>query len=171
MKTKLSKLLMMAIMLSLTGLMVFAQSDNASQSAPPPPGPAAGPPFGWHDRPGGRMGGMMAALLGLSPDQKSQIQSIHSAQRTTMQPLMAQEASLRQQLRQVTEATTFNQAQVQALATQMAQIQIQMTVARAQVEWKVFNVLTPDQQSKLTQFQQQMEQERQGRMNGQNPTS
>lgn len=169
MKTKLSKLMMMAIMLSLTGLMVFAQSDNSSQGATPPP--PAGQAFGWHGHPGGPKRAMMAAFLGLSADQKSQIQSIHSAQRTTMQPLMAQEASLRQQLRQVTEATTFNQAQVQALATQMAQIQIQMTVARAQVEWKVFNVLTPDQQSKLTQFQQQMEQQRQSRMNGQNPTS
>lgn len=164
MKTRLSKLVMMTLMLTLSGLVVFAQSDNAAQAP-------AGPPAGWHGHGGGTMGPMMTAFLGLTDDQESQIKSLHSAERTTMRPLMQQERTLRQQLQQATETATFNQAQVQALATQMAQIQVQMTVARAQTEWKTFNLLTPDQQSKLVQFQQQMEQKMQNRMNRQPPTS
>ena len=172
MKTKLSKILMMTLMLTLFGSVVFAQSEGSSQTpAEPPSGATSGPAHGWRGHRGGPMGEMMAAFLGLSEDQKSQIHSIRSSERTTMRPLMQQEATLHAQLRQITETAAFNQAQVQALATQMAQIQAQMTVARAQIEWKVFNVLTADQQSKLVQFQQQMDQKRQSRMNAQPPTS
>lgn len=172
MKTKLSKLTMTMLMLALSGMVAFAQSGDSNPApAEPPSGSSSGPAHGWRGHGRGPMGPMMAAMLGLTEDQQSQIQSIHSAAWTAMRPLMQQEEALRQQLLQATETATFNQAKVQALATQLAQIQAQMTVARAQSEWKIFNVLTPDQQSKLAQFQQQMEQKRQSRMNRQSPTS
>jgi Spy/CpxP family protein refolding chaperone len=171
MKNKLSKLTMMVLVLAVCGTTVFAQSGDPSQA--PPAGPPAGPMLRWHGMGGGSMmGPMMATYLGLSDEQVSQIHSIFSAQRTTMRPSMEQSRTLRQQIHQAAEAATFNQAQVQALASQIAQIEAQMTVARAQMEWKVFNtVLTPDQQSKFQQFQQQMQQRIQNRMSRHTPSS
>jgi Spy/CpxP family protein refolding chaperone len=115
-------------------------------------------------RGGGMFGGpMMAAYLGLTQDQMSQLKTLRSSQATTVKPLMQQMRTYEQNLRQMTQSTTpINQAQLQALAGQMAQVQAQLTVARAQMDWQFFNsILTSDQQAKLTSMQQQMQQMRQ----------
>jgi len=113
---------------------------------------------------GGMFGGpMMAAYLGLTQDQMSQLKTLRTTEATTVKPLMQQMESYRQQLDQMTQSTNaLSAAALQNLANQMAQIQAQLTVARAQMEWTIYNkVLTEDQQAKLASFQQQMQQMRQ----------
>lgn len=115
-------------------------------------------------RGGGMFGGpMMAAYLGLTQDQISQLKTMRSSEAATIKPLLQQLHGYQQTLRQMTQSTTpLNTGQLQTLAGQMAQVQAQLTVARAQFEWQVFNnVLTSDQQAKLSAMQQQMQQMRQ----------
>jgi capsule polysaccharide export protein KpsE/RkpR len=120
-------------------------------------------------RGGGMLGGpMMAAYLGLSQDQMSQLKTLRSSQEATIKPLMQELGTYRQQLSQMTESTTELNAQaLQNLANEMAQVQAKLTVARTQMEWEIFNkVLTADQQAKLTAMQQQMQQMRQSWRSG-----
>jgi Spy/CpxP family protein refolding chaperone len=115
-------------------------------------------------RGGGLLGGpMMAAYLGLTQDQISQVKTLRATEATTIKPLMQQMGTYRQQLDQMTESTSaLNTGALQTLANEMAQIEAQLTVARAQTEWEIYNkVLTEDQQAKLASFQQQMQQMRQ----------
>lgn len=119
---------------------------------------------------GGMMGPggfMMAAYLGLTSEQQSQLKTLRQTEWTTDKPLVQQLATYRQQLRQLTESNTpLNTAQLNALAGEIAQIQSQLTVAHAQTEWQFFNaILTADQQAKLLQLQQQMQQMRQNHHN------
>jgi Heavy-metal resistance len=115
-------------------------------------------------RGGGMFGGpMMAAYLGLTQDQMSQLKTIRSSEAATIKPLMQELGTYRQQLSQMTESTTeLNPQALQNLANNMVQVQTKLTVARAQMEWEIFNkVLTSDQQAKLIAMQQQMQQMRQ----------
>jgi hypothetical protein len=115
-------------------------------------------------RGGGMFGGpMMAAYLGLTQDQMSQLKTLRSTQAATIKPLMQQMETYRQQLNQMTESTTpLNAGALKTLANNMAGIQAQLTEARAQMDWQVYNtVLTQDQQAKLASFQQQMQEMRQ----------
>jgi capsule polysaccharide export protein KpsE/RkpR len=115
-------------------------------------------------RGGGMFGGpMMAAYLGLTQDQMSQLKTMRATEATTIKPLMQQMGTYRQQLDQMTQSTNaLNSGALQTLANEMAQIQAQLTVARAQMQWQIYNkVLTEDQQAKLASFQQQMQQMRQ----------
>jgi protein CpxP len=178
MKPKIIRLTAIALILSAPGVALAAQSETSSQSsgAVKDFGPPGGPGFfiSVHGGFGRMMFGpienpMMATFLGLSDDQESQIRSIRESGWAAMKPLMQQERALRSQLTQLVEAPTFDQAKVQALAQQMVPIQIQMTVVRAQTNWKIFNILTPDQQAKLNQFQQEMKQRMQNRMNRRPP--
>ena len=113
---------------------------------------------------GGEMfgGPMMAAYLGLTQDQISQLKTLRSSQAAKTKPLMQAMGTYQRELRQMTQSTTqLDAGQLQTLAAQMAQVQAQLTVARAQMEWQFFNkILTPDQQAKLTSMQQQMQQMR-----------
>lgn len=113
---------------------------------------------------GGMFGGpMMSAYLGLTQDQMSQLKTMRSSQEATLKPLMQQLATYRQQLSAMTESTSqINAGALKNLANEMATVQAQLTVARATMEWQIFNqVLTSDQQAKLTSMQQQMQQMRQ----------
>jgi capsule polysaccharide export protein KpsE/RkpR len=115
-------------------------------------------------RGGGMFGGpMMAAYLGLTQEQLSDLKSMRSSQEATIRPLMQQMENYRQQLRQMTETTApLDAGAVQNLAAEIAQLQAKLTVSRAQMEWQIFNrVLTSDQQAKLTSMQQQMQEMRQ----------
>ncbi len=125
---------------------------------------------------GGWMGGggfMMAAYLGLTSEQQSQLKTLQQSAWTTAKPLVQQLATYQNQLRQLTESNTpLNTAQVNTLVGEIAAIQSQLTVARAQTQWQYFNsILTPDQQAKLLQLQQQMQQMRQNHHNNQNNNS
>lgn len=112
----------------------------------------------------------MAAYLGLTTDQVSQIKSLRASERGTTAPLMKELASYRQQLRAASQSTTpLNMVQLNTLAGQMAQLESKLTVSRTQMDWQVFNnVLTSDQQTKLVTFEQQMHERMQQRMRNRN---
>src|SRR6266567_2763454 len=122
---------------------VIARSQTADASPP-----MQGHEFGMH---GHRMG-FFAKQLNLTDEQKTQMKAVMQKEHPAMKPLFQQQHQIDQQLRQYVEGT-FDQAKVQALATQKAQIQAQMTVAQTRIHNELYQLLTPDQQSQLKQMQ------------------
>lgn len=122
---------------------VIARSQNADAAAP-----MHGHEFGMH----GHGMGFFAKQLNLTDEQKTQMKAVMQKEHPAMKPLFQQQHQIDQQLRQYVEGT-FDQAKVQALAAQKAQIQAQMTVAETRIHNELYQLLTPDQQSQLKQMQ------------------
>jgi periplasmic protein CpxP/Spy len=148
--------LLVAVIALLFGTAI-AKSQTAD--APPPP-PMHGHEFGM----GGPMMGFFAKQLNLTEDQKAQMKSVMEKEHPTMKPLMQQQRLIDQQLRQYVEGT-FDQAKVQALAAQKAQVQAQITVQETRIHNQLYQLLTPDQQTQLKQIEAKHEARMQQHMN------
>jgi Spy/CpxP family protein refolding chaperone len=81
-----------------------------------------------------------------------------------MKPLMQQMHLLQQQLKQYEEGT-YDEAKVQALVAQQAQTLVQVKVQETRIHNELFQMLTPDQQTKLKEFEANQEARRQQHMN------
>ncbi len=136
----------LGIVLVLAGVVILAHSQTVQNK-------------GWHR--GGWSGarGMflrhMARYLDLTDSQKAQIKSLWEAQRPAIQPLLQQLAAGRKDMLVATANGSFDQAKVQAIATQQAQTLAQLTVLREQLQSKIYNtVLNSDQRAKVDQLRQ-----------------
>lgn len=136
----------------------IAQSQTTEDAAPAPP--MHGHEFGMP----GHMMGFFAKKLNLTDDQKAQAKAIMEKEHPTMKPLMQQEHAVDQQLRQYVEGS-FDQAKVQALALQKAQIQAQITVQQTRIHNELYQILTADQKTQLKEMEAQHEARMQERMN------
>lgn len=135
------RLLTAALAVLMGSVIATSQTTDASP-------PMHGQEFGMH---GHRMG-FFAKQLNLTDEQKTQMKAVMQKEHPAMKPLFQQQHQIDQQLRQYVEGT-FDQAKVQALATQKAQIQAQMTVAETRIHNELYQLLTPDQQAQLKQLQ------------------
>ncbi len=133
---------LLALVLCGTAVISSAQQNDASGAQ------------AWSGHRHGHMG-FMAKQLNLTDAQKAQIKTIMQSQRTTMRPLMLQMAQNREAMLTATSGGAFDQAKVQAIATQQAQLISQMTVLKEQLRSQIYNtVLTPDQKAKADQMRQ-----------------
>jgi Spy/CpxP family protein refolding chaperone len=97
----------------------------------------------------------MSHELNLTAAQKDQIKTMMQAQRATLRPIMQQLEQNRASMLTAAAGGAFNQAAVQTLATQKAQLEAQLTVQRASLESQVYNqVLTPEQKATAEQIRQ-----------------
>ncbi len=151
--------LLIAAMAVLMGSAI-AKSQTAEDAPPPPPMHGHGMGMGMD----GHMMGFFSKELNLTDDQKTQMKAIMQKEHPAMKPLMEQQHQIDLQLRQYVEGT-FDQAKVQALAAQKAQIQAQMTIAETRVHNQLYQLLTPDQQSQLKQMEANHEARMQQHMN------
>ncbi len=136
MKVKFFGTALLALMLSGTGLVSYAQGPGG---------------FGGH----GDYMGHLATVLNLTSAQKQQIKTLAQAQRATMKPLMQQLGQLHIQMLNATAGGAFNQTTVQSIATQEAQIQAQLAVQRASLKSQIYNqVLTQQQKAQADQLRQ-----------------
>ncbi|MGZ4732693.1 MAG: Spy/CpxP family protein refolding chaperone [Terriglobales bacterium] len=123
---------------------------------------------------GGHMLGHLAHKLDLTDAQQAQVKEILAKEKPAFQPLMLQMAQNHQQMRQLVMANGFDEAKVRELASQQTQTMTELTVQRARVESELFQVLTPDQKTKLTtiiaQHEQRFMNHMQGQAQGQGPT-
>src|SRR5262252_4426817 len=126
----------------------FAKSQTTDEAPAPP----------MHHHGMGRDMGMeghlhfMAAKLNLTDDQKSQMKSIMQKEHTNMKPLHQQERAIDQQLREFVEGN-FDEAKVQTLAVQKAQIQAQLTVQETRIHNELYQILNADQKTQLKQME------------------
>jgi periplasmic protein CpxP/Spy len=123
---------------------------------------------------GGRgrmMAGPMARMrwglgqLGLSEQQKTTIKGIVEGHKADFQGLATRMQPARQALNTAIRSGA-NEATIRAKAAEVAAVQADMAVLRGAVRAQVFAVLTPEQQAKAKQLQEQAQQRRMGRRQG-----
>jgi len=126
------------ISLSLLGV-AFASNGQDPGQLPPPP--LRGP--GLDDR-------MLLSLLDLTDAQKSQISMIDQAERVKTEPIMTQLLDAHKAIEDATANGQFDEQKIRTLAATEAQLQIEMTVARARRQAAIYQILTAEQQAKLS---------------------
>ncbi len=148
------------------GSMVMAQ-DQGGAGAPGGPGGGGfqgyrqgGGPGQWGPHRGPGAFGILRQL-NLTPDQQQKLHTIFQQNGPQMRQLMQQMRQQRQQLNSLTHQTPFNDGQAQTLAKQLGQTFTQLSLLRARLQSQLWATLTPDQQAKWTQIEQQMRQRRQ----------
>ncbi len=107
-------------------------------------------------RHGAGLGGMLAFFgdyLDLTDAQRTQMKAILAKEKPTIQPLIEQLAQGHQQMRQLEEAATFDEAKVRTLATQQSQTATELMVQKARIKSELVQVLTADQKAKLATFE------------------
>lgn len=124
---------------------------QTSEDAPPPP-PMHGHAHGMPAWSGDDMEHFLAAKLNLTDDQKKQAVTLLQKEHPIMQPLFQQQHQLDIQLRQYVEGN-YDEAKVQALATQKAQVQQQITIQQTRIHNEVYQLLTPEQRDQLKQLE------------------
>lgn len=136
---------LLALMLCGSVLPSYAQqADQSSNAAPAWSGH-------WHHN---HMA-YLARELNLTDAQQQQIKTIVHSQKATLRPLMQQLAQNRLAMLNATANGAFDQAKVQSLATQRAQIMAQLMVQKASIHSQVYNqVLTAEQRTKADQMRQ-----------------
>ena len=133
---------LLALILCGTALLSYAQEP-------------AGPPSGGHGFGGAghRNMGFMLRELNLTDAQREQIKGMVKAQRASMRTTGQALAQNRLAVLQATANGTFDQAKVQALAFQRAQLDAQMTVQHEALQHQIYTqVLTADQRAKADQL-------------------
>ncbi len=162
MKSKLLSAAMLAVALCATGLSYGQSSETtgtAGQSAVAAPagehgGGERGERGGWEGHRHGGLG-LLGKKLNLTEAQRAQVKTILEAQRATARPVFEQMAQNRAAMLTATASGAFDQAKVQSIAAQQAQLMAQLTVERAQVESQIYNtVLTTEQKATADQMRQ-----------------
>ena len=116
-----------------------------------------------------RMLGFFAHRLDLTDAQQSQIKDIIAKEKPALKPLLQQLAQSRQQMRQLEESGTFDEAQVRALATQQSQTMTELIVQKARIKSEMMQVLTPDQKAKFKEMMDKRDQRMMNRWQNQAP--
>jgi protein CpxP len=123
-----------------------------------------GGPRGGGDFFGGEMFGFFSDYLDLTDAQRVQIKQIMIKEKPAMEPLFKQEMQSHEQMMQLIQSSSFDEAKAQAIATQGAQVHAQLEVQHARVASEAYQVLTAEQKTKLAQFITKHEQRFEQRM-------
>lgn len=129
----------------------FQPGAQVNGDVPPPPPPMPPPP-------GGAPGGLHPRLLeqlNLSDAQKEQVRSLHESARTSAQQYFEQVRAADEQLRTITEAATFNEAQARQLLAAKSQAMTELEIIRLRTDSAVYNLLTAEQKASLEQLKQE----------------
>jgi protein CpxP len=109
---------------------------------------------------GHRGGGFSARMLGFYTDyldltdaQQAQMKDILTKEKPTIRPLIQQLAQGRQQMKQLEQAGTFDEAKVRAAAGQQTQTMTELMVQKARIKSELMAVLTPEQKDKMAKFE------------------
>ncbi len=142
MKTSHAKILMAALVVILTAAIVLSQSFHRARMHGD--GMFAGPLIGFHH-------------LNLTDEQRAQMKDIMTKEKPTLGPLMQQLHQTRHELNQLEMSGSFDEAKVREVASQQAQTMIELTVQRARVQSELFQLLTPEQKTKMNEMMQRHE--------------
>jgi periplasmic protein CpxP/Spy len=100
---------------------------------------------------GGGFGGPGMTLRGLdlTDSQKAQVKQIMTSEKPTLGPLVQQEMQNHQQMTALVRGGGFEETKAQPIAAQEAQIHSQIVMERAKIEAQIYQLLTPEQKTKL----------------------
>src|SRR5205823_2121290 len=113
-------------------------------------------------RPGGILGPGFQRL-NLSDAQQTRVKEILDSHRDEMRALGEKARAAHQALEAATTGPTFDESTVRTKAADVASIDADLAVMRARAYTEVYQILTPDQQKELKQFQADMQQRMQAR--------
>jgi len=162
MKSKYFKILTVALVLAV--MVAIGVSQTVKRAHMRADGMFAGDMFGGH------MLGFFARKLDLTDAQQAQVKDIMAKERPALQPMMLQMAQSHRQLRQLVTSSSFDEAKVRELASQQTQTMTELTVQRARIASELYQVLTPEQKTKLADLINQHEQRFMNHMQGQGQT-
>jgi Spy/CpxP family protein refolding chaperone len=100
----------------------------------------------------------LSRYLNLTDTQKAQIKQLLENEKSSMEPLMQQEHQGHLQMTQLVQSGNFDETKAQTIATSLSQTTAQSMVQRAKVDAEIFQLLTPEQKTKMTQLTMQREQ-------------
>lgn len=150
----------MKIVTAVLGLTLFAGAAFA-QSVMRTGGP------GRHGAGFGSMLGAFGDYLDLTDAQRTQMKAIMTKEKPTIQPLAKQLAQGNQQMRQLEEASTFDEASARSLANQQSATMAELMFQKARIKSELMQVLTADQKTKLTAFEARQQARFQKHLQGQ----
>jgi periplasmic protein CpxP/Spy len=101
--------------------------------------------------------GFYSDYLDLSTAQQDQAKAIWAKEKSSLEPLMQQMHQNHQAMHALEATGTFDEAKTRALATQNAQTMIELQVQHARIKNELTQILTPDQKTKLQQFEAKRE--------------
>jgi periplasmic protein CpxP/Spy len=116
-------------------------------------------------RDGDFLGPMMRDVLDLTDAQQAQIRQIFQNGRTNMKSLWSQERESHLAMMKLITSGAFDPAKAQAIANQESQVRSQLEVEHAQLAAQAYQVLTPDQKTKLNELLAKREQRMEQHMN------
>ncbi len=93
-----------------------------------------------------------ADYLNLTDAQQAQMKTVLHKEHATLKPLFQQLHQTEMQLRQYEEGA-YDEAKVRALAQQESQAQVELTVQKTRIHNQLFQMLTPDQQARMKEFE------------------
>jgi protein CpxP len=106
---------------------------------------------GWGGEGEGRMGGMMFRGINLTDDQKAKMKEIGQSFRDSTKSLHEQLRAKRQELRQASEGSTFNEALATQKLQESAGLQAKLMGEQFRMRQQMLSVLTPEQKTQLEQ--------------------
>lgn len=142
-----SRLLIAAVAVLFASVVARSQTADA---APAPPNHAHEWGMGGHHR--GPNMEFFARYLELTDAQRTQMKAVLQKEHGTMKPMMQQMHQTEAQLKQYEEGA-YDEAKVRALATQEAQTKVELRVQEARIHSELFQLLTPEQQTKMKEFE------------------
>jgi len=101
---------------------------------------------------GGHMLRFFTHYLDLTDAQQTQIKGILAKDKPAVEPLFRQEMESHKQMIQLIQSGSFDEAKAQAIATQGAQVRAQLELQHARMASEAYQILTPEQKTKLNQF-------------------
>jgi protein CpxP len=104
--------------------------------------------------------GLRAFALGrldLSDEQRTKVRAIMDAHQEELRSIGERQRTASQALRQAETAETLDEGLVRVRAAELAAVEADAAVARARLHAEVFQVLTPEQQTRAREMQSRME--------------
>jgi Spy/CpxP family protein refolding chaperone len=133
-------------------VLLLGTALTQSQAADAPPSSRHHHEFGEDFGFGGHMMGFFADYLNLTDAQQTQMKAVLQKEHPALHPLMQQLHQAHQQLAQLAEGT-YDEGKVRAVATQQAQTMVELAVQYTRIHSELFQLLTPEQQTKMKEFE------------------
>jgi Spy/CpxP family protein refolding chaperone len=147
---------------ALAAPVVLAQTAQEGQQSPRAErrGGGKGHGGGFGHRGGGGRGGFGFRGVELTDEQKTRVRQIHETHRASTKGLHQQLRAKRQELRQLQEGATFNEALAAQKLTEAAGIEAKLMGEQFRLRQELQTVLTPEQKAQIEQQREQRKQRR-----------
>jgi Spy/CpxP family protein refolding chaperone len=158
--TKRFGLVVGAVLIALGLASVYVSAQNTSGGPGPFMGRRGGPGRGGPMGMLGPLGPMVMGRLNLTDAQREQVRSVVQAHRDEIKAVGDRAFEAHRALEAVISADTVDESAIRARSADVATVEADMAVMRAQIRAEVWQLLTPEQQQQAKTLQAEIEQRR-----------